>query len=122
MAGIAVLVVGSVVLGGLAVALSTDTESEPPPIIVPNRTEAPATPSGPFLTGAEAAAKAEGTLRQAVVNATGRQDLSYACDAEDYNSRTHQWIVGCLVPGPQNAIINFRFTVDDRTGAVSVVK
>lgn len=75
-----------------------------------------ATPSGPRLTGAEAAGKVENLLRQSIAE-SGRRDLSYACDPEDFNDVTQKWIVACLVVGPQNST-SIRFTVDDRTGTV----
>jgi hypothetical protein len=77
-------------------------------------------PTGPRLTGAEAAGKASAEVRSTILE-TGRSDLSLTCDAEDFNDRTGMWIVYCLVVGPGNAL-EFRFKVNDFTGQVSLVE
>lgn len=74
-------------------------------------------PSGPRLTGAEAAGKASALVKRGIAE-SGRRDLSAFCEYEDYNSRTREWIVLCIVVGPQNAM-EIRLTVDDQTGTVS---
>lgn len=77
--------------------------------------------TGPRLTGGEAAAKVEAEFRRARlrVTATG---ISFACDAEDYNRITRDWIVLCVLTGPGPGREHYRVRVDDATGLVSVIE
>ena len=84
-----------------------------------------ATPSGPRLTGAEAAGKAEASLRT-YVREQGQQSgndfsqLVIYCDPEDFNDFTETWILFCTLEGPAKSL-TFRYRVDDKTGVVSPV-
>ena len=104
-----VALVAAAVVGTLYV--SGFWEDDKPPIrIVPAQQQ----PSEPFLTGGEAAAKANAKVREGVSEA-GRSDLSVACDADEYNSQTRNWIVLCIVAGPQNSL-ELWYKVDGLTG------
>lgn len=76
--------------------------------------------TGPRLTGGEAAAKADAYLRREL-SERGTTGISLACDAEDYNSITQDWIVLCVLAGPARAA-DVRLRVDDATGLVSVIQ
>jgi hypothetical protein len=104
----------------VAAASPAESNAAQTPVAVTTPRPRPATPKGPSLTGAEAAGKVEASLRKSITE-SGRNDLSYACDWEDYNAVTEKWIVSCLVVGPANSI-NYRATVDDRTGRVSQIQ
>ncbi len=73
-----------------------------------------------FLTPGEAAAKASASVRGAV-SETGRSDLSAACKTDSYNANSKDWIVVCTVSGPQN-VLEFWYSVDDYSGAVSSIR
>lgn len=112
--GAVVVAVAALFLAGLALAVAEGDSATEPIRIVPQR-QAP-TPSGPRLTGAEAAGKAEAFLRQRYKSLT-EQGIFVYCDPEDYNGRTHTWIVLCTFEGPSRSV-DFRMLVDDRTGQV----
>jgi len=128
--------VGAIVLvialtAGSAALLSAETGSEDdslePVRQVPAATQRPArvTPSGPFLTGAEAAGKVEADLRgssayQELVSQRG--GVNVLCDDEAYNQVSESWIVLCLVTVSDGGVVTFRAQVNDRTGAVSEIR
>jgi hypothetical protein len=86
---------------GLALWIAEGEDGAQPVRVVPTRTRPAPTPSGPLLTGAEAAGKASAHWLDALLE-SDRRDISVFCDAEDYNSRTHTWIVLCSLVGPAN--------------------
>src|SRR5438094_4424298 len=69
-----------------------------------------------FLTGAEAAARAEQFIRTTFEERALESgiDLSNSCETEDFNAQTKKWIVRCTFAAPSN----LRFHVDDATGEV----
>jgi hypothetical protein len=76
--------------------------------------------TGPLLTGAEAAGKAEAEIRRQL-SERGGTGISIFCEAEDFNQNTGNWIVLCLGTGPGGAT-SFRLTVHDRLGTVGIVQ
>ena len=72
-----------------------------------------------FLTGAEAAARAEQFIRttfeeRALESGIDLSKVTTSCETEDFNARTKKWIVRCTFAAPSN----LRFQVDDATGEV----
>lgn len=116
--GIMAVAVAALFVAGVTLAIVEGDDGDEPIRVVPQR-QAP-TPSGPRLTGGEAAGKA-GAVVQRLISESGRGDLSVTCDAEDFNDRTGMWIVRCLTVGPESSI-EFRFTVNDLTGQVTPVQ
>jgi hypothetical protein len=102
---------------GVALAIAEDEGGEP--VRVVPRREVP-TASGPLLTGAEAAGKAEAFLRDELAD-EGITGVSVFCDPEDYNSRTDTWIILCSAIRADGGLVSFRLTVHDRTGLVGLV-
>ncbi|MEX2159550.1 MAG: hypothetical protein WEB04_09140 [Dehalococcoidia bacterium] len=76
--------------------------------------------TGPRLTGGEAAAKGEAYLRREL-SERGTTGISLACDAEDFNTGTEDWIVLCVLAGPARAA-DVRLRVDDATGLVTLIQ
>lgn len=72
-----------------------------------------------FLTGAEAAARAEQFIRttfeeRALESGIDLSKVTTSCETEDFNAQTKKWIVRCTFAAPSN----LRFQVDDATGEV----
>jgi len=72
-----------------------------------------------FLTGGEAAARAEQFIRttfeeRALESGIDLSKVTTSCETEDFNAQTKKWIVRCTFAAPSN----LRFQVDDATGEV----
>ena len=116
--GIAVAALAALFVAGVTLAIVEGDNDDEPIRVVPQR-QAP-TPSGPRLTGAEAAGKANTEFLR-VLQKTGVTGLSVTCDTEDFNDRTGMWIVRCLTVGPGGSL-ELRIQVNDLTGEVTVVQ
>jgi hypothetical protein len=126
MAGVVSGVVLLAVAGTVAAALAFPAESgvassERIPAAASTPQPRPPTPRGPNLTGAEAAGKAESKLRDAAEQSGDISRLRIICDAEDFNGRTDNWIVLCTFAWPTSST-DWRYYVNDRTGAVTEVR
>lgn len=72
-----------------------------------------------WLTGGEAAGKAEAWLRTPQVLASR---VVVECDPEDYNGRTNTWIILCALSSANGRTATLRLTVADATGRVGTLK